>query len=957
MGRSVGVTGHFISYICLFFITILLLTFYSSRIFAAPWPDGSVMAGVSEGIYLVYDNNGNEIGQTFDGIGGLVAGCAFDQSGDLYTTNFSITKVVRIDGNDPHLPLQFIDTALVSPFGLSESISFNHDGHFYVGHGGGNQLVHEYDAAGVFQNSFAVDVENNGSDVVDLSSDQSTLFYTSEGGRIMRFDVSGVGAQLPDFANIGGQSLSLRLLAPGDGSGGLLVAHNDPDSGDSMVKRLDSTGDVIQVYDVPGEDSWFALNLDPNGSSFWSANFLTSNIYRFNISTGAVEIGPINTGTGPGTLFGLCVRSEPTAGTNIIPIPDDDDEDGVPDDEDNCPQTANPGQEDNYGTEAGDACEDTDDDGHSDEVDNCPVAANPEQIDTDGNGVGDECDDGDDDGIFDDADNCPEFANPNQEDHYGTGKGDACEDTDGDGTVDQDDNCPLIANADQQDSDGDGSGDACEDEDGDGVPDDADNCPDIPNEDQIDADSDGVGDICEDMDEDGIPDDIDNCPGVSNPGQTDSDGNGVGDDCEDGDGDGVPNPIDNCPGIPNPDQIDTDGDGLGDPCDERCGDGVIDAYPEMPPACPNPNKKTKVQTRAQLDAWLANPTTSLHLKKPIAFNNEALQINTACDVITTLPTRLTGLTDVFISARRVDIRADIQATGRIDLRGEERVIVRQPSQITGPIQTMTMEAPYVDDRGDLQYNDLYCAEGERVIIRQASRDTGQGGHVSIQGDDVDIKGDFHQPGSVQAHSSGRLIFRQVARIENATEIAMSAGGLLDFHGDFFNVGDVSLVAGGDIIYRQASRIEQAGNISFISGAWLDYHGHLQYVGDVELRSDTLWYRQAMSIDNASSLMITVTGEEMTNFYGDIANSGTVIVNAHGIYLRQVSHFETNDDVTVNVEDQFIQRGDIVSNGNVRINTNTYRLYSTHDLTGNLSCEISGSADPDSELPNGCLAVP
>lgn len=57
----------------------------------------------------------------------------------------------------------------------------------------------------------------------------------------------------------------------------------------------------------------------------------------------------------------------------------DEDEDGIPDSEDNCPLTPNPDQDDADGDGAGDAC------------DNCPVA-NPDQRDDDGNGIGDVCD-------------------------------------------------------------------------------------------------------------------------------------------------------------------------------------------------------------------------------------------------------------------------------------------------------------------------------------------------------------------------------------------------------------------------------------------------------------------------------------------------------------------------------------------------------------------------------------
>jgi len=70
----------------------------------------------------------------------------------------------------------------------------------------------------------------------------------------------------------------------------------------------------------------------------------------------------------------------------------DCDGDGVFDDVDNCPFTPNVGQEDNHGTDLGDACEDTDGDTVLDDTDVCPLVEDPNQEDTDTDGVGDACD-------------------------------------------------------------------------------------------------------------------------------------------------------------------------------------------------------------------------------------------------------------------------------------------------------------------------------------------------------------------------------------------------------------------------------------------------------------------------------------------------------------------------------------------------------------------------------------
>ncbi len=276
-----------------------------------PWNAGDIFVGVGNGSYQIYSNAGVFKETINDGIGGLfTTGCAFNPAlSKLYTTDFGATKVVVFDDAVPHPVLQVIDTGATSPNGHSEHVVFAADGDFYVGHPDGNHLLHRYNSAGVLQQTYQLTTEDRGSDWSDLANDQKTLFYTSEGRTIFRYDVSGVGTQLANFATLPdlGTAYALRLLPPGDGSGGLLVADT------TNIKRLNGAGAVVQTYDVPGEDSWFSLNLDPNGTSFWAGDFGSSNFYRFNIATGAVEVGPINTGTPPSSVFGICAKGELTA--------------------------------------------------------------------------------------------------------------------------------------------------------------------------------------------------------------------------------------------------------------------------------------------------------------------------------------------------------------------------------------------------------------------------------------------------------------------------------------------------------------------------------------------------------------------------------------------------------------------------------------------------------------------
>jgi hypothetical protein len=105
----------------------------------------------------------------------------------------------------------------------------------------------------------------------------------------------------------------------------------------------------------------------------------------------------------------------------------DEDGDGVPDDQDNCPTIYNPNQTNSDTDSLGDVC------------DNCPTVDNDDQANSDADSLGNACD------------NCPTVDNDDQTNSDNDSHGDAC------------DNCPNDDNEDQQDSDGDGIGDVCDD--------------------------------------------------------------------------------------------------------------------------------------------------------------------------------------------------------------------------------------------------------------------------------------------------------------------------------------------------------------------------------------------------------------------------------------------------------------------------------------------------------------
>ena len=306
--RRRGVVGILVGTMLAF--VVLLFRTGAPASAATTWNTGDVFVAVGNGSYNVYNNAGVFKQTITSPLGATTTGCSFNLAGDkLYTTNWSNNRVLVYDNADPHPILQTITTSS----GRNESVVFAADTTFYVSHSLGGSIDH-YDAAGNLIANLDPGVRT---DWIDLAKDQKTMFYSDEVSHaVHRFDVSARSA-LPDFATglPGPNTFALRLLPPGDGTGGLVVATSN-----AGIQRLDGSGHIVQTYNAPGETKWFAVNLDPNGTSFWSGSATTDNFYRFNIATGAKELGPINIGsTAQDRLTGICVKGELTAAPTPTP--------------------------------------------------------------------------------------------------------------------------------------------------------------------------------------------------------------------------------------------------------------------------------------------------------------------------------------------------------------------------------------------------------------------------------------------------------------------------------------------------------------------------------------------------------------------------------------------------------------------------------------------------------------
>jgi hypothetical protein len=224
-------------------------------------------------------------------------GMCFDQSGNFFVTNISLTSVSKFDNSGNVIAANFL-TGLTTP----ESCVLDTAGNIYVGEAHISQIK-KFSSTGTLLATYTTP---GGSDWIDLAADQCTMFYDDEGNAVHRFNVC-TNTQLPDFATgLPGGHYALRILP----SGGVIVAAGP------QVQLLDSTGTVVSNYTAAGESLFFALNRDPNGTQFWTGGINTGIIYKYNFSPVGVPVTTFN--SVPATLlaglsiFGELVVGQPT---------------------------------------------------------------------------------------------------------------------------------------------------------------------------------------------------------------------------------------------------------------------------------------------------------------------------------------------------------------------------------------------------------------------------------------------------------------------------------------------------------------------------------------------------------------------------------------------------------------------------------------------------------------------
>ena len=289
---------------------VVLLIVSAAAAQTGDYKPGYLFVSVGGGIIRAFDSSGNQIGELDTQTDSSEIGDMCFGPGVMYSMNFSDQSISKFDGAG-----KLVESRWATIPGAIESCVFDKDGNLYVGEDGdsGGVLV-KVSPSGQVEQTFAPETDNSGVDQIDLAEDQCTLYYTSEGSGIRRYDVCR-DQQLSDFATgIGNNCYGLRIRPNGE----VLVAC------DVTVYRVRQDGTVIQSYSPEGVTTsvggLFALNLDNDDKHFFTATYQEGRVWRVDIDSGEGTQTPyLQTTIAGDSIGGLAIFGEITVARPLGP--------------------------------------------------------------------------------------------------------------------------------------------------------------------------------------------------------------------------------------------------------------------------------------------------------------------------------------------------------------------------------------------------------------------------------------------------------------------------------------------------------------------------------------------------------------------------------------------------------------------------------------------------------------
>lgn len=272
----------------------------SGGLLSTEFARGDVIVSLDPGPVLWYAPDGTLKRLLLGTEPGTGEGMAFDAGGSLYVTRWCTDSACStVNTVEKYSTMGMPAGRFGAEYDCNpHAILFDALGAAYVGLAGCSGAIVKLAPDGTQTASFPVAPDNQGAFWIDLAPDGCTMFYTSWGPNVKRYDVCK-NAQLADFNQApvpGGTAHDLRVLP----DGGVLVASGQ------VITRLDASAAQVQTYEVPEPSLWAGLDLAGDGT-FWAGNYQSSNVVRFDLATGAVRTS-FNTNTPTATVVGIRVK-------------------------------------------------------------------------------------------------------------------------------------------------------------------------------------------------------------------------------------------------------------------------------------------------------------------------------------------------------------------------------------------------------------------------------------------------------------------------------------------------------------------------------------------------------------------------------------------------------------------------------------------------------------------------
>src|SRR5438552_4397897 len=268
----------------LFVIALLFLLPAAPAASANGFSSGNILVSLANGTVEVRGADGTLQSLISGPFTGEAKGIAIDSNGNL---------LVAYDWPDDHangntIGIYSPDGTFAGTFGSAYNcqplgVHVDAAGNVYVSERQCLGRILQFDSSGNLLQTFYVDADYVGAWWMDLAPDGCTMYYTSDGQHIQRYNICS-STQLPNLNNLPLSNrayrgaLGVRILP--DGS--VLAANH------YNVQRLDSNGNVVGIYYGFPDNGLAAIALDPDGQTFWATDTAGSKLLHIDLSDGAI---------------------------------------------------------------------------------------------------------------------------------------------------------------------------------------------------------------------------------------------------------------------------------------------------------------------------------------------------------------------------------------------------------------------------------------------------------------------------------------------------------------------------------------------------------------------------------------------------------------------------------------------------------------------------------------------